>query len=183
MRETIVVLVVVDLVIALLLYFLGAEHWLINSQVAFISSSLVMLGSIQSYKSMVKQRLVGATSVSAHSTSVSAQDERDTIDKLEDPYDLFDDEKKKEDDKEKSLVEVVKEERANLKKNRRSIIQTTKDAKASFSFYRLGAYGALILGFFYLNSNHLLNLIPYLSFLTLPTIIIVVMLIKQSTKK
>ena len=176
MRETIVVLVVVDLVIALLLYFLGAEHWLINSQVAFISSSLVMLGSIQSYKSMVKQRLVGAT-------SVSAQDERDTIDKLEDPYDLFDDEKKKEDDKEKSLVEVVKEERANLKKNRRSIIQTTKDAKASFSFYRLGAYGALILGFFYLNSNHLLNLIPYLSFLTLPTIIIVVMLIKQSTKK
>ena len=176
MRETIVVLVVVDLVIALLLYFLGAEHWLINSQVAFISSSLVMLGSIQSYKSMVKQRLVGAT-------SVSAQDERDTIDKLEDPYDLFDDEEKKEDEEEKSLVEVVKEERANLKKNRRSIIQTTKDAKASFSFYRLGAYGALILGFFYLNSNHLLNLIPYLFFLTLPTIIIVVMLIKQSTKK
>ena len=171
MKETIVVLVVVDLIIALLLYFLGAEHWLVNSQVAFISSSLVMLGSMQSYRNMVKQRLVGAT-------SLSAQDERDTLDKLEDPYDLFDDERKE--DEEKTLVEVVKEERANLKKNRRSIVQTTKDAKASFSFYRLGAYGVLILGFFYLNSNHFLKLMPYLIFLTLPTIVIVVMLMKQS---
>ena len=175
MKETIVVLVVVDLVVALLLYFLGAEHWLVNSQVAFISSSLIMLGSMQSYKSMVKGRLVGVTSVSAH-------DERDTLDKLEDPYDLFDDEEKKEEDEEKTLVEVVKEERANLKKNRRSIVQTTKDAKASFSFYRLGAYGVLVFGFFYLNSNHFLKLIPYLAFLSLPTIIIVIMLMKQSYK-
>ena len=175
MKETIVVLVVVDLVVALLLYFLGAEHWLVNSQVAFISSSLIMLGSMQSYKSMVKGRLVGVTSVSTH-------DERDTLDKLEDPYDLFDDEEKKEEDEEKTLVEVVKEERANLKKNRRSIVQTTKDAKASFSFYRLGAYGVLVFGFFYLNSNHFLKLIPYLAFLSLPTIIIVIMLMKQSYK-
>ena len=174
MKETIVVLVVVDLAIALLLYVFGDEYWLVNAQVAFISSSLIMLGSMQSYKGMVKGRLVGVTSVSAH-------DERDTLDKLEDPYDLFDDEEKKEDE-EKTLVEVVKEERANLKKNRRSIVQTTKDAKASFSFYRLGAYGVLVLGFFYLNSNHFLKLIPYLTFLSLPTIIIVVMLMKQSDK-
>ena len=173
MKETIIVLVIVDLIIALLLYFLGAEHWLVNSQVAFISSSLVMLGSMQSYKNMVKQRLVGVT-------SVSDQDERDTLDKLEDPYDLFDDEKKE--DEEKTLAEVVKEERANLKKNRRSIIQTTKDAKPAFSFYRLGAYGLLVLGFFYLNNNHLLKLIPYLSFLILPMIIIVVILIREFDK-
>ena len=173
MKETIVVLVVVDLIIALLLYFFGAEHWLVNSQVAFISSSLIMLGSMQSYKSMVKGRL-GAGAI--------PDDERDTLDKLEDPYDLFDDEEKKEEDEEKTLVEVVKEERANLKKNRRSIVQTTKDAKASFSFYRLGAYAVLVFGFFYLNSNHFLKLIPYLAFLSLPTIIIVVMLMKQSDK-
>ncbi len=172
MKETIVVLVIVDLTIALLLYFLGAEHWLVNSQVAFVSSSLVMLGSMQSYKNMVKSRLsVGGT----------PDDERDTIDKIEDPYELFDDEKK-EDEEEKTLAEVVKEERANLKKNRRSILQTTKDAKASFSFYRLGAYAVLVFGFFYLNSNHFLKLIPYLAFLSLPTIIIIVMLIKQSSK-
>ena len=174
MKETIVVLIVVDLAIALLLYVFGAEYWLVNSQIAFISSSLIMLGSMQSYKSMVKSRLVGIS-------SVSTDDERDTLDKLEDPYDLFDEEKKEEEE-EKTLVEVVKEERANLKKNRRSIIQTTKDAKASFSFYRLVAYAVLVFGFFYLNSNHFLKLIPYLSFLSLPTVIIVVMLMKQSDK-
>ena len=171
MKEIVVVLLFIDLIIALLIYFLGAEYWLVNSQVAFISSSLVMLGSMQSYKSMVKGRLgVGAT----------PDDERDTIDKLEDPYDLFDDELKKEEEEEKTLQEIVKEERANLKKNRRSILQATKDAKASFSFYRLGAYALLVFGFFYLNSNHFLKLMPYLIFLTLPMFIIIVMLIKQS---
>ena len=173
MKETIVVLVIVDLIIALLLYFLGAEHWLVNSQVAFVSSSLVMLGSMKSYKNMVKQRLAGVTSVSTYN-------ERDTIDKLEDPYDLFDDEPKKEEEEEKTLQEIVKEERANLKKNRRSILQSTKDAKASFSFYRLGAYALLVFGFFYLNSNHFLKLMPYLIFLTLPMFVIVVILMKQS---
>ena len=175
MKDAIVVLVTVDLIIALLLYFFGAEYWLINSQVAFISSSLVMLGSMQSYKNMVKQRLVEAT-------SLSSQYERDTIDKLDDPYELFDDESKKENKEEKTLAEVVKEERANLKRNRRSIIQTTKDAKASLSFYRLGAYAILVFGFFYLNNNHFLKLIPYLIFLTLPTTLIVVILMKQSNE-
>ena len=171
MKETIIVLVVVDLVIVLFLYFFGAEHWLVNSQVAYVTSSLVMLGSMLSYKGMVKQRLgVGAI----------PDDERDTLDKLEDPYDVFDDEVKKEEEVKKNLVEVVKEERANLKKSRRSIWQTTKDAKPAFSFYRLGAYGALIFGFFYLNSNKILLLTPYLIFLMIPTVIIVVLLLKQS---
>ncbi len=170
MKETIFVLVVVDLVIALLLYFFGAEHWLVNSQVAYISSSFVMLGSMLSYKGMVKQRLgVGAI----------PDDERDTLDKLEDPYDVFDNEVKKE-EQEKTLVEVVKEERVNLKKSRRSVWQTTKDAKPAFSFYRLGAYGGLIFGFFYLNSNKILLLTPYLIFLMIPTVIIVILLLRQS---
>ena len=171
MKETIVVLVVVDLVIVLLLYFFGAEHWLVNSQVAYISSSLVMFGSMLSYKGMVKQRL-GAGAI--------PDDERDTLDKLEDPYDLFDDEVKKEEEQEKTLVEVVKEERANLKKSRRSVWETTKDAKPAFSFYRLAAYGGLILGFFYLNSNKFLLLTPYLIFLMIPTVIIVILLLRQS---
>ena len=174
MKETIVVLVVVDLVIALLLYFLGAEYWLVNSQVAYVSSSFVMLGSMLSYKGMVKQRLVGATSVSVY------KDEPDTLDKLEDPYDVFDDEIKKEEEPEKTLVEVVKEERENLKKSRRSIWETTKDSKPAFSFYRLGAYGGLIFGFFYLNSNEILLLTPYLLFLMIPTVIIVILLLRQS---
>jgi len=172
MKNTLMALVVVDILIVIMLYLFGAEYWLVNSQVAYFSSSLVMLGSMHSYKNMVQGRL---------SVGSIPDDERDTLDKLEDPYDLYD-EVPKEAESEKTLVEVVKEERANLKKSRRSVLQTTKDAKPSFSFYRLGAYGVLILGFFYLNSNHLLRIMPYLIFLSLPTLIVVVMLMKRDEK-
>jgi hypothetical protein len=124
---------------------------------------------MKSYKNMVSQALdAGAVT----------DDGRDTLDKLEDPYALYDDEQ--ESQEEKTLVEVVKEERDNLKKGSRSIWETTKDAKASFSFYRLTAYGILVLGFFYLNTNHILELIPYLSFLAIPLFIVVFSLLDNS---
>ena len=163
MKKSLFTLLIVDLFLAFLIYLWKGQVWLVNSQVAFLSSSLIMLASMQSYKNMVSNALaVGAV----------ADDGRDTLDKLEDPYDLYDDKVEGIDD-EKSLVDVVKEERANLKKSSRSIWETTKDAKASFSFYRLSAYAMLVLGFFYLNSNQILELIPYLSFLAIPLFIVV----------
>ena len=170
MRSAIFALIIVDFIIIFLSYLFGESHWLINTQMAFIPSSFVMFGSMLSYQSMVQGRLnVGAI----------PDDERDTLDKLEDPYDLYDDIAHKE-DKDKTLVEVVKEERANLKKSRRSIWQTTKDSKASFSFYRLGAYLLLIFGFFYLNNNKLLDIPIYLLSLSIPSIVIVVILMRKS---
>jgi hypothetical protein len=173
MRNAIVVLIIVDAIIVVLSYLFGEMRWLINTQMAFIPSSLVMLGSMLSYKSMVQGRL---------NAGAIPDDERDTLDKLEDPYDLYDESSSKEsfEDKEKSLVDVVKEERANLKKSRRSVWQTTKDAKASFSFYRLGAYLLLIVGFFYLNNNNLLDIPIYLLSLSLPMVVIVTILIRKS---
>ena len=105
-------------------------------------------------------------------------DERDTLDKLEDPYDLYDDEVI-EQEEEKTLQEVVKEERVNLKKNRRSFWQTTKDSKASFSFYRLGAYLLLIMGFFYLNNNKVLDIPSYLFAMFIPPFVVVIMLMRE----
>ena len=170
MKSAIITLVVVDFFIILLTFFFGEEHWLINTQMGFIPSAFVMLGSMLSYRSMVQGRLnVGAI----------PDDERDTLDKLEDPYELYDDELKK-DDSEKTLVEVVKEERQNLKKSRRSVWQTTKDSKASFSFYRLGSYLILIFGFFYLNNNQLLDIPIYLVSLAIPSIVIVSVLMRKS---
>jgi uncharacterized integral membrane protein len=169
MGKVIVVLSIVDLAIMLLSYFLGGSSTLLNTQVGFITSSLVMLGSMKSYHSMVESRLnVGSI----------PDDERDTLDKLEDPYDLYDDEKVKEDE-EKTLQEVVKEERKNLKKNRRSFLEATKDSKAAFSFYRLGAYILLIFGFFYLNNNKILEIPFYLISLFIPTIVVVLLFIRQ----
>jgi hypothetical protein len=170
MKSAIITLVVVDFFIILLTFFFGEEHWLINTQMGFIPSAFVMLGSMLSYRSMVQGRLnVGAI----------PDDERDTLDKLEDPYELYDEELKK-DDSEKTLVEVVKEERQNLKKSRRSVWQTTKDSKASFSFYRLGSYLILIFGFFYLNNNQLLDIPIYLVSLAIPSIVIVSVLMRKS---
>jgi len=162
MKKTLIALLVVDLVLAIAVYVWKGQAWLINSQVAYLSTSFIMLASIKSYKNMVAKALkAGAVT----------DDGRDTLDKLEDPYDLYDE--VEENNEEKTLQEVVKEERANLKKNRRTIWETTKDAKASFSFYRLTAYAFLVLGFFYLNGNHILELIPYLSFLAIPLFVVV----------
>lgn len=169
MRNTINALLIVDIGIILFCYLSGERIWLINTQIGFVTSSLVMFGSILSYRSMVDARLnVGAI----------PDDERDTLDKLEDPYDLYDDEKVKNDE-DKTLVEVVKEERENLKKNRRSFLETTKDSKAAFSFYRLGAYMLLIFGFFYLNNNEILDIPSYLFSLFMPPVIIVIMLMRK----
>ena len=169
MGKAIVALVIVDIGVILLSYFLGGNATLLNTQIGFITSSLVMLGSMKSYHSMVEGRLnVGSI----------PDDERDTLDKLEDPYDLYDDEKI-EYDKEKTLQEVVKEERENLKKNRRSFFDTAKDSKAAFSFYRLGAYVLLIFGFFYLNNNKILEIPFYLISLFIPMVVIVIVLMRK----
>ena len=169
MIKAIVVLLIADIVVIFFSYLLGGGSTLLNTQVGFITSSLVMLGSMKSYHSMVEGRLnVGAI----------PDDERDTLDKLEDPYDLYDDENI-EDDKEKTLQEVVKEERENLKKNRRSFLETTKDSKAAFSFYRLGAYVLLILGFFYLNNHKILEIPYYLISLFIPTVVVVIVLMRK----
>ena len=170
MKSAIIALIIVDLIIISITFLFGEENWLINTQMGFIPSALVMFGSMLSYQSMVKGRLAVGT---------IPDDKRDTLDKLEDPYELYDDEVKNS-NSEKTLVEVVKEEREKLKKSRRSIWQTTKDSKASFSFYRLGSYIILIFGFFYLNSNHLLDIPIYLLSLAIPTIVIVIVLIRKS---
>jgi len=168
MRNAIVALLIVDAIIVIFCLFSTNHLWLINTQIAFVSSSMVMFGSMLSYRSMVEGRLnMGAI----------PDDERDTLDVLEDPYDLYDEEIKEDDNK--TLQEVVKEERKNLKKNRRSFWQVTKDSKASLSFYRLGGYLVLIFGFFYLNNNKILDISSYLVALFIPSLVIVIMLMQK----
>ena len=170
MKKVVLTLLLVNLFLGLIIYLWQGEGWLTNFQIAFFSSSLIMLASMKSHKNMVSRAL--------ESGAVS-DDGRDTLDKLEDPYDLYDEDKIEEKDEEKTLVEVVKEERANLKKGRRSVWETTKDAKASFSFYRLGSYLFLVFGFFYLNNNHILELIPYLLSLSIPLFVVVFSLLND----
>jgi hypothetical protein len=141
----------------------------LNSQIAFVSSSLVMLGSMMAYKRMIDTRV--------EHNIITIDDSKDIIDTLEDPYDLYDDTEIK-DDKEADLVETVKEERAKLKADKRPLREILKDSKASLSAYRLLAYTSLILGFLYLNRQELLHIPSYLLGLGIPPLIMVFVLLR-----
>lgn len=170
MKKIINALLIVDIGILIFCLLSGNRTWLINSQIAFLSSSLIMFASIISYRNMVQARV--------DMGMVVADDNLDTLDKIEDPFDLYS-EDTPNDKEDKTLKEVVVEEKKNLKKDRRSLWQTTKDSKAALSFYRLGAYAILIFGFFYLNNNENLDIPSYLSALALPPMIVVIMLMRQ----
>ncbi len=170
MKKIINALLVIDIGIIIFCLLSGNRVWLINAQIGFISSLLIMFASMISYRNMVENRVdLGM---------VVAEDNRDTIDKLEDPYDIFT-EDERDDDGKKAFKEIVQEERDQLKKSKRSIWQVTKDSKAALSFYRLGAYLLLVLGFFYLNNNKLLDIGSYLFALSLPPVVVVIMLMRQ----
>jgi hypothetical protein len=88
---------------------------------------------------------------------VDFEDIKDSIDMLDDPYDLYEEERENE---VADIKQMIKEEKARQKSN---IIQnTTKNASAMVSVYRLIPYAFLILGFIALNNSHELSIFPYL---------------------
>ena len=156
----------------LLSYFYSFEFF-INVQVAFLSSLFVILGSSFAYSKMVK------TQVEAETYEV----ERDLLDDIEDPYELYDDkvhpkgicstanDKVREGTlgyepikdapvEELDLKAIVKEERAKIKTL--SVKSMKHGAKGSVSLFRLVPYLFLVLGFIALKNNELLDIAIYL---------------------
>ena len=162
-------LFIIDLSLAAASFIFFDIKTVYNTQIGFISSTLVMFASIISYRRMVNTRV--------EHNIITVDDSKDVIDQLEDPYDLYSEEVVEEEVPD--LVETVKEERKKLKENRRTLFQTLKDTKAALSVYRLSAYVLLILGFLYLNRHELLHIPTYLLALGLPPVIIVVMLLRE----
>ncbi len=167
-RKILTVLVTVDILLLLISVIFFDIKVLYNTQIGYITASLVMIASIVSYRRMVNARV--------KHNMVTTDDSKDVIDKLEDPYDLYSEDEPVE---EKSLAKTVKEEKKRLKENRRSVYQTLKDTKAALSFYRLGAYALLILGFLYLNRHGLLHIPSYIISLGIPSVILVWALLKE----
>jgi len=169
-RQLLTVLLVTDIVVGMVALFFFDTQTVWNVQIGFISSTLVMLASMLSYRRMVNARV-------AH-TIITVDDSKDVIDKLEDPYDLYSEEVPTE-AKEEAFSQVVKEEKKRLKENRRTLFQLLKDTKAALSVYRLGAYGVLILGFLYLNRHGILSISAYMLALSLPPLLIVTIMIRN----
>jgi len=165
------ILLASDIVIIALCIFFGDRNWLYTSQIGFFSSSLIISASMVSYRRMVEKGIY-------LNNGMALDDNRDELDKLDDPHDLYSENNENRDEKE--LVDVVKEERAKLKENRRSIKDVIKDSKASFSWIRLGAYVILILGFFYLNRHQYLHIPSYIISLSIPPLVVIFVLLSES---
>ncbi len=174
MMRLIGILALVDLALLMVAWTMG-NHWMVNTQIAFITSALVMGASMFSYARMVHGRL--------KSGAIPDMDDRDMIDKMEDPYGVYDDTAPAETPTEADPAEIkaaIKAEKQRMKEQRRTPTQALRDSRAAMSVYRLGAYGVLLFGFFYLRGNHLLEILPYLIGLGLPIVVIVAALMMRS---
>ena len=160
-------LIIIDIILAIGSIIFFDINVLYNTQIGFISATLVMLGSMFSYRRMVKARV--------EHNIITTDDSKDVIDKLEDPYDLYSEDIVEDHDID--IREAIKEEKQRFKANRRSVFQVIKDTKGALSIYRVSAYILLILGFLYLNRHGILYIPGYLFSLSLPMLVIVIVLV------
>lgn len=134
----------------LIIYALVFQNnfWLLNTQVAFVSSLLVVTGSFLSYKKNIENRLSNIDS-----TKTKEGVDRDKIDEIDDPFDLYSDYEavKEEDLTPEKIKEIINDEKSKLKKN--SVKNAIFSASGFLSLYRIVAYAILVFGFFALNNN------------------------------
>ena len=122
-----------------------------NVQVASLSSFLVIVGASFAYKRMVDTKV----------SSESYEEDRDLLDEIEDPHELYSEEPINEAPVEElSLKEIVKEEKAKIKTF--SFKSIKHGARGSVSAFRIVPYVFLILGFIALKNNEVLDLTFYL---------------------
>jgi len=137
-------------VLILTIYFYSPAMFA-NVEVAFFSSLFIILGASYAYKRMVLSKVASGEYV----------EDRDLLDKIEDPHELYDGKDINDAPPEElNLKEIVKEEKAKVK------ILNVKNMKhgirGSVSLFRLVPYLFLILGFIALKNNNILDLWAYL---------------------
>ena len=151
-------LLLAHLLFAGIMFTQGYWYWLLNFELALISSVFIIMGSFYGYKNMIKRRL-----------DVGEGMDDALMEKLEDPYDLYDDDKSTEsanlnieEKPEEDLATVVKEEKKRLKQDKQTLKKTIKSTPGIFSPLRFAPYVVLILSFISLNNNHILDIAAFL---------------------
>lgn len=115
--------------------------------IAMISSMLIVIGSLYAYRNMIQSRVENS----------EIDDFKDAIDEMDDPYDLYEEEREQEIT---DIKQMLKEEKARQKGN--VLKNTTQNASAMVSVYRLIPYAFLIIGFIALKNSNALAILPYL---------------------
>ena len=164
MKRIIMLIVSGGVVLLAFALMYGRSEIVFSTQMGYWSSVAVIALSFRNYREMVRRRLeYGMTAVG---------EDRDAIEKIEDPFGLYGDEEDKNGET-LSFKEVLKEEKDRLRRSRRSPMQTLRDSAPAFSILRLGAYLLLVAGFFYLKDREKLHVASYLFSLGLPIILTV----------
>ena len=148
-KRAISLFVVIQLLIFISYFFSSAVF--ANIEVAFFSSFLIILGASYAYKRMVLAKVEAGEYV----------EDRDLLDKIEDPHELYDGKEINDAPPEElNLREIVKEEKAKVKVL--NVKNMKYGVKGSLSLFRLIPYLFLILGFIALKNNNILDLWVYL---------------------
>jgi len=150
MRKLIYRVLLAKLIFALILFVQGYWYWLLNFELAFFASMFIIFGSFSGYKRMIQRRI----------DSGEGLDET-LLEKIEDPYELFEDESLKTDEQ-TDLKEVIKEEKKRLKQNKETFKKTVKSTTGILSPWRFIPYVFLVLSFIALNNNHILDIFAFL---------------------
>ncbi len=136
--------------LCLILYSLIFQNnlWVLNTQVAFVSSLFIVIASFLSYRRNIQSRLSNLDL-----TKTNQSEDRDKIDEIDDPYDLYTEyeEIPEEELTSEKIKEIINDEKSKVNKN--SFKNTLFSASGFLSIYRILGYGILIFGFFALNNN------------------------------
>ncbi len=147
--------------------------WLVNTQSAFFSSIVITFGSYLGYKRNIEKRVENAQ---------VDTDEPDSIDKIEDPFDLYSEINEKEELSKEEIKEIILEEKKKLRNPVATVKNTIFSAGGFASLYRIFGYILLVAAFFYLNNNQLFSAIPFLfGLLIVPLITIIYSFFIKST--
>jgi hypothetical protein len=138
-KLAIIIFLTLDFLAAVFSSSMGFD-WFVNMQVGFISSFIVIILSLFGYKKMVENKIA---------LTDENLIERDVIDKIEDPYDLYDDY-----DDEKLCQKTSK-----LKEN---IKHVKTSARGYFSIYRIGGYTLFFISFLMLIKSGYFLFLPFI---------------------
>lgn len=149
-----------DLLLGVYFLIQGDMTALLNTQVAALSAALVAAGSFMGYRHAIKEQV--------ENLEGGVADEQDLLDKIDDTYELFEEEEEINEAELSSeeIKTIFNEEKAKVKQ-KSSVKNVVRSYKGIFSPFRLFAYGFLVFGFFWLEGNANLLILPYLLGLSL----------------
>ncbi|MCR1815237.1 hypothetical protein [Aliarcobacter butzleri] len=151
------VFIFLDLCIFIYALVFQNKLWLLNTQIAFISSLLITVASFISYKKNIENRLSNFDY-----SKISKDEDRDKIDEIDDPYDLYTEYEEIPENEltAEKIKEIINDEKSKVKRN--SVKNTIFSASGFLSIYRILGYIILIFGFFVLNNNKIFMPIAFI---------------------